>query len=90
MDIPDIFSQLSLTDWLLWGLTILSLIGTVMNVKKIHYCFYIWAFTNAIWTIHNYGVREFQQALLFFIYFILALWGIYEWKFKKLVIVKEA
>ncbi len=26
MDIPDIFSQLSLTDWLLWGLTILSLI----------------------------------------------------------------
>ncbi len=90
MYMTNIFSQLSLIDWLLWGLTILSLIGTVMNVKKIHFCFYIWAFTNAVWTIHNYGVKEFQQASLFFIYFILALWGIYEWKFKKLVIVKGA
>ncbi len=73
MGLPNILSQLSLTDWLLWRVTILSLIGTVLNVKKIHHCFYIWAFTNVIWIIHDYGVKELQQALLFFIYFTLAL-----------------
>jgi len=89
MNLLNTTSQFSITDWLLWGLTILSLIGTVMNVKKIHYCFYIWAFTNAIWSIYDYSVKEYQQALLFFIYFILALWGIYEWRARKYVLVKE-
>src|SRR5574341_1892992 len=85
MDLLNTISQFSLTVWLLWGLTILSLIGTVMNVRKMRCCFYIWAFTNAVWTIHNYSVKEFQQASLFFIYFILALWGIYEWRIRKYV-----
>jgi hypothetical protein len=60
-----------------------------MNVKKMQDCFYIRAFTNAIWSIHDYSVKEYQQALLFFIYFILALWGIYEWRARKYVLVKE-
>ncbi len=89
MGLLNTLSQFSITDWLLWGLTILSLIGTVMNVRKMRCCFYIWAFTNAIWTVHNYSVKEFQQASLFFIYFILALWGIYEWRARKYVLVKE-
>ncbi len=89
MGLLNTLSQFSITDWLLWGLTILSLIGTVMNVRKMRCCFYIWAFTNAIWTVHNYSVKEFQQASLFFIYFILALWGIYEWQAKKYCLVKE-
>jgi hypothetical protein len=89
MDLLYTLSQFSVTDWLLWGLTILSLIGTVMNVRKMQDCFYIWAFTNAIWSIHDYSVQEYQQASLFFIYFILALWGIYEWRARKYVLVKE-
>ncbi len=27
--------------------------------------------------------------VMFFIYFILALWGIYEWRVRKYVLVKE-
>jgi len=60
-----------------------------MNVRKMHYCFYIWSFTNAIWSIYDYSVQEYQQASLFFIYFILALWGIYEWRTRKYVLIKE-
>ena len=89
MDLLNTHSQFSISDWLLWGLTILSLIGTVMNVRKMHSCFYIWAFTNAIWSIHDYSVKEYQQASLFFIYFILALWGISDWRVRKYVLVKE-
>ena len=89
MDLLNALSHFSSIDWFLWGLMILSLIGTVMNIKKMHCCFYIWAFTNAIWTLHNYSVKEFQQASLFFIYFVLALWGIYEWRARKCVSVKE-
>jgi nicotinamide riboside transporter PnuC len=89
MDLLYTLSHFSVIDWLLWGLTILSLIGTVMNVKKMQDCFYIWAFTNVLWSIYDYSIKEYQQSLLFFIYFILALWGIYEWRARKYVMVKE-
>src|SRR5659263_753739 len=58
MDLLNSLTQFFLTDWLLWVLTILSLIGTVMNVKKMHYCFYIWAFTNAIWSLSLIHISE--------------------------------
>jgi|GEM_PF-2924728 len=40
--------------------------------------------TNTIWSIYDYSVQEYQQTSLFFIYFILALWGIYEWRTRKM------
>ena len=63
-----------------WLLTILSLIGVVLNIRKRRECFYIWGATNFGWVIIDYQAGLYAQSFLFIIYFILALWGIYEWR----------
>lgn len=66
-----------------WLLTVLSLIGVILNIRKNRACFYLWAGTNATWAIVDYQAGLFAQAALFGIYFILAIWGIWEWRHKK-------
>jgi nicotinamide riboside transporter PnuC len=68
---------------LTWLTVCASLIGVVLNIRKRHACFYIWSITNAIWMFVDLYKQIYAQAVLFFIYFILALWGIYEWKIKE-------
>lgn len=66
-----------------WLLTILSLIGVILNIRKNRACFYLWAGTNAAWAVVDYQAGLFAQSALFGIYFILAIWGIWEWRHKK-------
>lgn len=47
---------------LTWGLTVLSLVGVVLNIYKKQVCFYIWAGTNATWAIVDYHAGLFSQA----------------------------
>ncbi|MCC7570657.1 nicotinamide mononucleotide transporter family protein [Candidatus Micrarchaeota archaeon] len=61
-------------------LTILSLIGVVLNIKKKQSCFIIWAVTNFSWTIVDFYREIYAQAVLFAIYFVLAIWGLVEWR----------
>lgn len=63
-------------------LTILALIGVILNIKKNHYCFYIWLFTNASWAVVDFVKGIPMQGLLFTVYTGLAVWGIIEWKRK--------
>ncbi len=74
-------------DKVTWIVTILSLIGVWLNIKKKKICFKIWAVTNFFWATYNYYVAYhtnekglYAQAALFTIYFLLALYGIYEWR----------
>jgi nicotinamide riboside transporter PnuC len=66
-----------------WILTVLSIVGVILNIKRKVLCFYIWAISNIGWIFLDYKAELYGQAVLFFIYFILALWGIYEWQYKK-------
>ena len=63
-----------------WLLTILSIIGVILNIKRKKVCFIIWAFTNASWAIIDFIKDIPAQGVLFTIYFILAIWGIIEWR----------
>jgi nicotinamide riboside transporter PnuC len=69
-----------MSELLLWLLTILSLIGVVLNIKKRKECFYIWAVTNGAWVVVDYQAGLPEQAALFLVYFILAIWGIFAWQ----------
>jgi len=64
-------------------LTIASLVGVVLNIKKNHFCFWIWAITNFTWTVVDFWQGIYMQALLFFIYFWLAIYGLVEWRKNK-------
>ncbi len=66
-----------------WVLTAVSLTGTVLNVKKIKYCFYIWTASNASWFIYDLYIGLYSRAVLDAVYLGLAIWGIYAWRSKK-------
>lgn len=61
-------------------LTVLSLIGVVLNIKRKRICFIIWLFTNTAWAIIDFYKGIPAQGLLFTIYAGLAVYGIWEWR----------
>jgi len=61
-------------------LTVASLVGVVLNIRKRRECFVVWSITNAAWTYVDYHRGIPAQAILFFIYFLLSLWGIWAWR----------
>lgn len=68
---------------MLIGLTVLSLVGVWLNVKKRKECFYIWSVTNAVWAVVDFRAGLWEQGSLFAVYFIMAVWGVIEWTKKK-------
>jgi len=72
-------------NWLeatMWGVSAVSFAATVANIKKRRWCFYAWAVTNALWTAYDIYKHAYPQAGLMAAYFLLALWGIWEWRAK--------
>lgn len=63
-----------------WAITIASIIGTIANIKKKSWCFITWVITNFIWMIIDFRAGLYAQAFLFFIYVLLAIWGLIEWR----------
>lgn len=63
-------------------LVVLSISGVILNNHKRIECFYIWMFTNASWFIVDLYYGIYPQAVLFFVYFILAVHGLITWRKK--------
>jgi nicotinamide mononucleotide transporter len=64
-------------------LTLLALVGVVLNIKKNIWCFYIWLVTNSCWAIVDFYKGIPAQGVLFTIYVGLAVYGIIEWRKEK-------
>jgi nicotinamide riboside transporter PnuC len=67
----------------MWIITALSLIGVILNIHKRQECFVIWGITNAAWAVYDYQIKAYEQAALFVVYFILAVYGLYKWARKE-------
>ena len=65
---------------MIWLLTILSLIGVWLNIKKKRICFAIWTVTNITWCIIDLNAKIPAQACLFAIYTALSIKGWFEWR----------
>ena len=66
-----------------WVVSFMSIVGVILNIKKMRVCFWIWLFTNAAWMVVDFIIGMYAQAFLFFVYTILAIYGLYEWRKKK-------
>ena len=66
----------------MWLITIASLIGVVLNIKKRKESFAIWSVTNFAWMIYDFRIGAYEQSALFGVYFVLASYGLYEWGHK--------
>ncbi len=63
-----------------WLLAILSLSGNIFNIKKKVTCFYIWAIGEIFWLALDLTNEVYGRSFLDLIQFIMAVWGIVEWK----------
>jgi nicotinamide riboside transporter PnuC len=66
----------------MWIVTGLSILGTVLNIKKKPVCFAIWLVTNSLWCVYDFSIKNYAQAGLFLVYVGLAIWGIISWRHK--------
>ena len=62
-----------------WITTAICLTGTVLNVKKINFCFWLWLAGNILWLIIDISNGLWSRAILDIVQGALALWGIIEW-----------
>lgn len=75
-----------LTNWtwiIYWAVTLVALAGVVLNIEQDSRCFLIWMFTNAAFAIRTFMLGAYEMTVLFTIYFILAIAGVYRWKQKE-------
>ena len=68
------------TEYITWTIAIFALYGTFLNIKKNSKCFVIWTATNGFWAVYDINKEMYAQGALFTVYFILAIYGLYEWK----------
>jgi nicotinamide riboside transporter PnuC len=61
-------------------LTALSLLGVWLNIKKMRICFYFWGVSNAGWVWIDWDAGIYAQAGLQAVYFLLSIYGIWEWR----------
>ena len=63
-----------------WFLTAISLIGTVLNIRKNILCFYIWFVGDVLWFTFDFTQGTYGRSILDFVQVILAVCGIFSWK----------
>lgn len=63
-----------------WLVTATCLAGTVLNVKKMRWCFHLWALGNIAWLAIDLNNRLYSRAFLDLVQLLLALWGLYAWR----------
>lgn len=68
---------------LTWIFSIISLLGTILNSNMNKYGNFIWIFTNMFWLIYDFSIGAYAQSLLYFIYFLLAIYGFIKWTMKE-------
>lgn len=66
-----------------WIMSAAALIGTVINAEQNKYGFAFWIVSNLYMVIRFAFIGEYAQMTLFFIYFLLAIRGIYSWSKKE-------
>ena len=64
---------------MMWILTVISLVGVILNIQKKRSCFLFWMFSNALWAAIDFYSDLPAQGVLFVCYFCLAVWGYISW-----------
>lgn len=60
-------------------MSVIALAGTILNAERNIYGFLFWLVSNLYMTIRFVYIGEYAQSVLFLIYFILAIRGIFAW-----------
>lgn len=61
-----------------WIATIICLIGNIINIYRINFCFYLWILGDVMWVCFDIYQDLYSRAILDFVGLCLAIWGVYE------------
>ena len=61
-----------------WTATLVCITGTVINVKRVNWCFVLWAIGETMWLAYDIRVGNPSRAILDAVGLALALWGAWE------------
>lgn len=61
----------------------IALAGTILNAERNIYGFIFWLISNLYMSIRFFYIGEYAQSVLFLVYFLLAIRGIYAWTKKE-------
>lgn len=64
----------------MWGVTLASLIGTLANVYRKRWCFWIWLVTNTAWSAYDWWIGAYSQSALMGVYAGLSVLGLIQWR----------
>ena len=67
----------------MWLVTILSLYGNVLNVKKNKFGFIVWIGANLAWLAYDIWSGLYSRVALDIVQTAFCVWGIIEWKDKE-------
>ena len=60
-------------------LLVLSVVGMMLNANQMVEGFVFWLVANAGWVIYNFKHRFYAQGILFIIYFVMCIYGLFAW-----------
>lgn len=62
-----------------WTLTLISVLGTLLIIRRRVSGFYLWTISNLGWIVIDWQAGINAQAVLFVIYLATSIYGAWEW-----------
>lgn len=63
-----------------WLITLVALVGVVLNIQKRRECFWVWLCTNTSWCVIDFVHGLYSQATLMAVYAVLSVYGLWSWR----------
>ena len=68
-----------MVSWVCWMFSIINVVGTVMNVRKMYFCFFIWSVCNVFWLYLDIVTGQYARIILDVINLATSLYGLFSW-----------
>ncbi len=68
-----------MNDLILWVISIVNVAGSVLNVKKMPSCFFVWSCCNVFWLVYDISTKAYARSILDVVNLTTSLWGLVSW-----------
>ena len=69
-----------------WIALILSIIGIILNARKVIYCWLVWIIANVFWIVHSISVGDYVTTIVWAVFTVSNIYGWRKWYLDSLTI----
>lgn len=66
-------------EWVLWLVSSVTILGSILNVKKMSSCFVVWTCCNVFWLVFDIMNKAYARAILDTVNLATSVWGLISW-----------